>query len=125
MMKEGQDNKPRFVKRSPLVVGEEYVNLLKGLKERFRRSQVKAAVKVNSTLLEFYWDMGREISRLRADAKYGSAFFDSLSLDLKTEFPGQTVVFLRQIFAMHSGGISFIISNMKFFTNLVKNLRYH
>ncbi len=29
-MKEGQDNKPRFVKRSPLVVGEEYVNLLKG-----------------------------------------------------------------------------------------------
>ncbi len=89
-MKEGQDNKPRFVKRSPLVVGEEYVNLLKGLKERFRRSQVKAAVKVNSTLLEFYWDMGREISRLRADAKYGSAFFDSLSLDLKTEFPGQT-----------------------------------
>lgn len=85
-----ENNKPAFVKRSPLVVGEEYSNLLEGLKDRFRRSQIKAAVRVNTVMLEFYWDMGREISRLRADAKWGSSFFDCLSLDLKSEFPGQT-----------------------------------
>lgn len=82
--------KPSFVKRSLLVAGEDYARLLQQLKDRFRKSQVKAAVKVNTTMLEYYWDMGREISKLRAEAKWGSAFFECLSLDLKAEFPGQT-----------------------------------
>lgn len=82
--------KPSFVKRSLLVAGEDYARMLQQLKDRFRKSQVKAAVKVNTTMLEYYWDMGREISKLHADAKWGSAFFECLSLDLKAEFPGQT-----------------------------------
>lgn len=84
------DNKPAFVKRDAIVSGKEYARLLGELKERYRRSQIKAAVRVNSAMLEYYWEMGRDISRLYANAKYGSAFFDCLSLDLKAEFPGQT-----------------------------------
>lgn len=84
------DNKPAFVKRDAIVSGKEYARLLGELKDRFRRSQIKAAVRVNSAMLEYYWEMGRDISRLYANAKYGSAFFDCLSLDLKAEFPGQT-----------------------------------
>lgn len=34
--------------------------------------------------------MGRDISTLHEAAKWGTAFFDCLSLDLKTAFPGQT-----------------------------------
>lgn len=81
---------PSFVKRDPNVVDHEYMRLLTTLKDRFRKSQIYAAVKVNTSLLEFYWEMGRDISRLHADAKYGSSFFDCLSLDLKAEFPNQT-----------------------------------
>ena len=84
------DNKPAFVKRDAIVSGKEYARLLGELKDRFRRSQIKAAVRVNSAMLEYYWEMGRDISRLYANAKYGSAFFDCLSLDLKAEFPNQT-----------------------------------
>ena len=84
------DTKPAFVKRDAIVSGKEYAHLLGELKDRFRRSQIKAAVRVNSAMLEYYWEMGRDISRLYANAKYGSAFFDCLSLDLKAEFPGQT-----------------------------------
>ena len=84
-----KDNKPAFVKRDSIVSGKGYAQLLGKLKERFRRSQIKAAVKVNTEMLEYYWEMGRDISRLYANAKYGSAFFDCLSLDLKAEFPGQ------------------------------------
>ena len=87
---ERNDKKPAFVKRDAIVSGKEYANLLKGLKERFRRSQIKAAVKVNTEMLEFYWAMGRDVSNLYKHAKYGSAFFDCLSLDLKAEFPEQT-----------------------------------
>lgn len=39
-----QDNKPTFVKRSLMVTGEDYAHLLQALKERFRKSQIKAAV---------------------------------------------------------------------------------
>lgn len=87
-----QDNtrKPAFVKRDSIVCGKEYAQLLGRLKERFRRSQIKAAVKVNTEMLEFYWSMGRDISQLYKSAKWGTAFFDCLSLDLKTEFPNQT-----------------------------------
>ena len=81
---------PAFVKRDSIVSGKEYAQLLGRLKERFRRSQIKAAVKVNTEMLEFYWSMGREISQLYQSAKWGTAFFDCLSLDLKTEFPNQT-----------------------------------
>lgn len=81
---------PAFVKRDSIVGGKEYAQLLGRLKERFRRSQIKAAVKVNTEMLEFYWSMGREISQLYQSAKWGTAFFDCLSLDLKTEFPNQT-----------------------------------
>lgn len=84
------DNKPVFVKRDAIVFGKEYAQLLGALKERFRRSQIKAAVKVNREMLEFYWTMGRDISRLHKTAKWGSGFFDCLSLDLKAEFPDQT-----------------------------------
>lgn len=83
-------NKPAFVKRDFIIAGKEYARLLNSLKERFRRSQIKAAVKVNTSMLEYYWCMGRDISKLHETAKWGSAFFDCLSLDLKTAFPGQT-----------------------------------
>lgn len=85
-----KENKPAFVKRDAIVSGKEYARLLGELKDRFRRSQIKAAVRVNSAMLEFYWEMGRDISRLHQTAKWGSAFYDCLSLDLKTEFPGKT-----------------------------------
>lgn len=41
-------------------------------------------------MLEYYWEMGRKVARLYENAKYGSAFFDCLSLDLRKEFPDQT-----------------------------------
>lgn len=85
-----KDNNPEFVKRKSIVAVKEYAQLLRTLKDRFRKSQIKAAVKVNTTMLEFYWEMGHDVARLYKNAKYGSAFFDCLSLDLKTEFPGQT-----------------------------------
>lgn len=84
------ENRPTFVKRNLIVTGKEYAHLLIRLKERFGKSQIKAAIKVNSFMLEFYWEMGREISQLHEAAKWGSAFFECLSLDLRDAFPGQS-----------------------------------
>lgn len=87
MVKSG---KPAFVKRDLTIASQDYVQLLGTLKERFRNTRIKAAVSINTSLLEFYWSMGRDVSRLYKRARYGSAFFDCLSLDLKAEFPEQS-----------------------------------
>lgn len=69
-MEKGSD-KPAFVKRDTIIAGKEYAQLLTKLKERFRKSQIKAAVKVNTSMLEYYWEMGRDISRLYETARWG------------------------------------------------------
>ena len=70
-----------------LSVNKEYAEWLKSLSLRFRQSQIKAAVKVNSELLKFYWSLGQDIVERDFENTYGSEFFKNLSLDLKEEFP--------------------------------------
>lgn len=66
----------------------EYFAWIGELKKRYRSTQIKASVSVNSALLEFYWALGRDISeRYLTDAAYGSAFFRELSADLKVAIP--------------------------------------
>lgn len=70
-----------------LSINKEYAEWLKSLSLRFRQSQIKAAVKVNSELLKFYWSLGQDIVERNFENTYGSEFFKNLSLDLKEEFP--------------------------------------
>ena len=70
-----------------LSINKEYAEWLKSLSQRFRQSQIKAAVKVNSELLNFYWSLGQDIVERNFENTYGSEFFKNLSLDLKEEFP--------------------------------------
>lgn len=65
----------------------EYKNWISELKQQIQQSQIKAAIKVNSALIEMYWDLGREISEKHFENTYGSGFFKQLSLDLKKEIP--------------------------------------
>ena len=70
-----------------LSINKEYAEWLKSLSQRFRQSQIKAAVKVNSELLKFYWSLGQDIVERNFENTYGSEFFKNLSLDLQEEFP--------------------------------------
>ena len=66
---------------------EEYIAWLKNLKEKFLQAQLKASVKVNSTLLEFYWELGADIVAKQKKTTWGSGFLKQLSKDLIAEFP--------------------------------------
>lgn len=72
---------------SKIPQSSEYKNWIKELKQKLRRSQVKAAVKVNSVLLEFYWDLGVDIVEKQKRSSWGSGFLKQLSKDLMDEFP--------------------------------------
>lgn len=66
--------------------GEDYNKWLKQLKTRFRESQIKASVRVNSELLRFYWDLGKDIAEKQKRSTWGSGFLKQLSKDLTAEF---------------------------------------
>jgi predicted nuclease of restriction endonuclease-like (RecB) superfamily len=72
---------------SHLIVSEEYKVWLSRLKQKVRSAQLKAAVKVNSEMLLFYWDLGSDIVEKQAKVKWGDRFLDRLSRDLMSEFP--------------------------------------
>lgn len=63
-----------------------YKDLIVDLKSKIQQSQIKAAVKVNSALIELYWELGKEITEKEFENQYGSGFFEQLSHDLKIEF---------------------------------------
>lgn len=64
-----------------------YAPLLADLKQRVRAAQVKAAVSVNSELIQLYWHVGREILRAQEEAGWGGKVVDRLAADLSAEFP--------------------------------------
>jgi len=66
---------------------EQYFRWISDLKQKIQQSQIKAAIQVNSALIEMYWDLGKEISGRSFENTYGSGFFKQLSNDLRNEFP--------------------------------------
>lgn len=69
-----------------IKIDKEYKDWIVELKQRIRQSQIKAAVKVNSELLELYWHLGQDIVQLKAEAKWGNNVMSQISQDLKDEF---------------------------------------
>lgn len=72
-----------------MLADSDYVQWLSELKQRYRQSQAKAAVHVNHGMLGFYWSLGKDIVALKAESKWGSDFYNQLSIDLKQTFPQQ------------------------------------
>ena len=87
--KQSKMTTPQFIKRESMLADADYVQWLSDLKQRYRQSQAKAAVHVNHGMLEFYWSLGRDIVALKAESKWGSDFYNQLSVDLKQTFPQQ------------------------------------
>ena len=69
------------------ILDKDYLQWVKELCKRYRQSQVKAAVKVNHVVLQFYWELGKDIYNKEAENKYGSKFYAALSRDLRNEMP--------------------------------------
>ena len=76
--------------RSLSILDKDYLQWIKELSTHYRRSQVKASVKVNQVMLQFYWELGRDIVEKKAESRWGSGFMKNLSRDLKEVNPDAT-----------------------------------
>ena len=63
----------------------EYKEWIRSVSQKYRQSQIKAAVSVNRELIAFYWDLGRDISE--REKKWGTGFYKRLSGDMKKLLP--------------------------------------
>ncbi len=88
-------------------IDKDYSTWLKELKSKIRSVQIKAAVKVNTEVLNFYWDLGADIVEKQAATKWGDGFLSKLSQDLMAEFPDikgfseRNIKYIRQWFLFY------------------------
>ena len=99
-------------------IDKDYIEWLKHVKKRFKNTQIKASIKVNDELLRFYWSIGKDIVNMQAESKWGGAFFETLSEDLKKMFPGAkgfstTNLRYMKIYAIPWGHIKLIVDKCK------------
>lgn len=60
MMKKESET-PKIVNTHNVTIDKEYVQWIHDIKQRYRNTQIKAAVKVNSEQLLFNWLLGKDL----------------------------------------------------------------
>ena len=89
-MKKDNDMQPGFVATEADFRGaEDYVAWVTQIKQRYQKSQIKARIQVNASMLEFYWSLGHDIVRLQAEQRWGAGVLNKLSKDMKDAFPDE------------------------------------
>lgn len=86
-MKNKNSNAPIIVRSHDVHLDSDYVQWIYDIKERFRNTQIKTAIKVNSEQLLFNWQLGRDLVMRKVEEKWGTGIVEQLSLDLRNEFP--------------------------------------
>lgn len=81
--------KAEIIKSGSFTPDSSYFTWLKDIKNKLHRSQIKASLRINQAMLEFYWELGHDIDTMQKSHSWGSGFFNRLSLDLRNEFPGR------------------------------------
>jgi predicted nuclease of restriction endonuclease-like (RecB) superfamily len=105
---EQREDMPQFVHRDGMLADKEYVEWVADVKHRYRQSQARASVRVNTTMLEFYWSVGRDLVRMRAEERWGTGVVKQFALDMRQAFPNETgfsytnVKYMKQWYSFYS-----------------------
>lgn len=83
-------NKPEFVFRTAMTANSDYVKWLSEVKTRVKQAQAKAILQVNTSMLELYWSIGRDLVALHPEEKWGKGVVRQFALDMRKAFPNET-----------------------------------
>ena len=78
----------------------EYKKWIEKLKSEIQKSQIKAAITVNQTLLDLYWRIGKSISEKINQGNWGTSVVEKASKDLRNHFPNQRGFSRSNLFSM-------------------------
>ena len=85
-----------------------YSDLLIKIKQQVRSAQAKAALAVNTSLIQLYWDMGKMIADNHELFEGRNNYVAQLEKDLRVEFPGikgfshANLFFIRKFYQFYS-----------------------
>lgn len=69
------------------ILDKDYLQWIQDLCKRYRQSQIKAAVKVNTEQLKYNWLLGRDIVEMNVEQRWGESVITQLSKDLREKLP--------------------------------------
>ena len=69
------------------VIDKDYTQWVEDLSVRYQQSQIRASVKVNTEMLKYYWELGRDIEEMHVEERWGQGVIKNLSADLQRKNP--------------------------------------
>ena len=79
-----------------------YGSFLKEIKDLIYRRQYEAMKRVNTELIQLYWEIGEEIDRQQRDQGWGKSVVEVLAKELQKEFPGVQGFSARNLWRMRN-----------------------
>lgn len=95
------------------ITDKEYLLWVKDLASRYRQSQIKAAVRVNTELIQYNFLLGRDLVELHVEDRWGQNVLTQLSIDLRKELPGveglsrSNLYYCKRFYLLYSEAIVF------------------
>ena len=65
---------------------KEYINWLSDFSRKYKNSQIKASCSVNYVMISFFWEIGRDLTKIHQNYAWGSHFLNKLAKTLKQCF---------------------------------------
>ncbi len=69
------------------ISDSDYKSLLGELRKSISGARISAARRINESVMQMYWSIGKSISERKMAEGYGAQVINRLSVDLKSEFP--------------------------------------
>ena len=73
---------------SNVALDNEYQQFLIAAKQQYKSAQLKAAYAVNAEMIQFYWQLGKQLMESQMTSKWGSKLLPQFSKDMQAAFPG-------------------------------------
>ncbi len=83
-----------------MLLDNSYKEWFEQLKSKIQSAQLKAAIAVNSQLLQLYWELGKDIVKKQEQSSWGDSVLEQLSIDLRLSFPDITGFSKRNLYAI-------------------------
>ena len=80
----------------------QYSEILRYIITEIKSTRVNLAYKINSGMIEMYWNIGKRLSVEKLEKGYGGGVVKRLSVDLQQEFPNTTGFSPRNLWNMKS-----------------------
>ena len=90
------------MEKKAMMRTEEYKQWIAQLKTRIKSAQIKAAVRVNTDLINLSWSIGQDLVEKKAEDVFGGNFYKQISRDLQAEFPNVKGFSERNIYYMRA-----------------------